>query len=210
MMQPVLDSFDAAVARARALVADGQRRILGIAGEPGCGKSTLAMNLLQELGDVAVGLPMDSYHLSNEQLILLERRNRKGATDTFDVHGYIEILRRVRSQDVDVIYAPRFHREIEESIAAEIAVHEATPLIISEGNYLLVNDDPWSGVRGQMDEIWYIDIDQGVRHERLIARHLSHGQDMEESKKWTFGSDERNAEVIRATQSRADCIVRFE
>lgn len=209
MNQPVLDSLDAAVARARALVADGQRRILGIAGEPGSGKSTLATNLLDRLSDIAVGLPMDSYHLSNEQLLLLERRDRKGATDTFDVHGYVDILRRVRTQDVDVIYAPRFHREIEESIAAEIAVQAATPLVISEGNYLLVNAAPWAGVRDQMDEIWFIDIDQGVRHERLIARHLSHGQDMEESKKWTFGSDERNAEIIRETRSRADCIVRL-
>jgi pantothenate kinase len=206
----MLSTFSAALARAQELARSGQRRILGITGEPGSGKSRLASDLLNQLGDVAVGLPMDSYHLSNEQLELLGRHARKGAPDTFDVHGYIEILRRVRSQDADVIYAPRFHREIEESIAAEIAIAPHTPLVITEGNYLLVDDMAWSGVRSQLDEVWFVEVDPATRQERLIARHMSYGRQAGEAEAWALGSDERNAEIIRQTRSRADCIVRFE
>ena len=112
-------TLDQLVESAKALVVPGERRILGLTGAPGAGKSTVAEQLVTALGpDAAVLVPMDGFHLANEVLIGLGRRDRKGAHDTFDDGGYARLIATLRSQRVDdpVVYAPRFRREIEESI----------------------------------------------------------------------------------------------
>ncbi|MEV6600945.1 nucleoside/nucleotide kinase family protein [Actinoplanes sp. NPDC051346] len=205
-------TFDELVRRARALVHDGRRAILGIVGEPGGGKTTLAEELVAAIaaegppGWVA-HVPMDGFHLADLELERLGSRDRKGAPDTFDALGYAALLRRLREDTDDVVYAPGFERVIEQPIAGAIAVHREARLIVSEGNYLLVEDERWSRVRPLCDEIWYADLDRATRLDRLIARHRRFGKDESSAIAWATGTDDRNAAVIAATRDRADLIV---
>ena len=147
MPQPFFLPSDS-VERLHALMAGGQRKLLGLVGAPGAGKSTLAMALRQAAGaGCAQVVPMDGFHLANVELQRLGRADRKGAPDTFDSAGYVALLQRLRNQrpDGDIVYAPEFRREIEEPIAGAIAVLPSTPLVITEGNYLLHDVGPWAG-----------------------------------------------------------------
>src|ERR1700749_4804699 len=143
---------DELVNRARALAGTGTRRILGIAGAPGAGKSTLAEVVTTALGGAAVQVPMDGLHLADVELTRLGRRDWKGAPDTVDGFGYLSLLRRLRSPGpVEIVYAPAFERTIEQPIAGSIAVDPSVPLIVTEGNYLLLDDPPWHEVRALLD-----------------------------------------------------------
>ena len=200
--------------RLDALLASGQRRILGIAGAPGSGKSTLAQALLEQAGERAVVLPMDGYHLSNAELARLGRAARKGAEDTFDSAGYVHLLERLHGQaqqaSGEVVYAPQFLREIEEAIAGAIAVPPEVQLIITEGNYLLLERGHWARVRPLLDECWYVEIDAALRVERLIARHMQYGRSREQATAWVLDSDEVNAALIETTRTRADLVLRWD
>lgn len=197
---------------ARALVVPGARRIIGLTGAPGAGKSTIAEQLVTALGpDTAVLVPMDGFHLANDVLIDLGRRDRKGAHDTFDDGGYARLITCLRAQRADdaVVYAPRFHREIEESIGSAIPVPPTVPLVVTEGNYLLLESGAWPAARSAIDEVWFLAPDNEVRHTRLLRRHEAYGRSPEEARYWALGSDERNAELIESTAGRADRIVRL-
>jgi pantothenate kinase len=212
--QAIPDSFASykdALGVARGLAVPGRRRILGIVGKPGGGKSALAARLVEDLAGLAVYVPMDGFHLANSQLERLGRRERKGAIDTFDAAGYAGLLRRLREPVKDVtVYAPSFRREIEEPIAGSIPVEPGIPLVVTEGNYLLVAEPPWAEVGGLLDQSWYVETDERLRLERLIARHVAFGKSPEEARLWSLGTDERNAELIGRTRSRADLMVRWD
>ena len=197
------------VTRARALAVPGSRRILGITGAPGAGKSTLATALTTALAPDAVLVGMDGFHLANVELERLGRRGRKGASDTFDAAGYAALLARLRHRDADYVYAPEFRREIEEPIAGAVPVHRAIPLVVTEGNYLLVGSGDWAAVRGLLDEVWFVEEDAAVRLERLVRRHIAYGKDEKTASEWTYGSDQRNADLIESTRGRADLVVRL-
>lgn len=193
-------------ARLQALMASGQRRLLGLVGAPGAGKSTLAAALLQAVGaERAQVVPMDGFHLANVELQRLGRAGRKGAPDTFDSAGYVALLQRLREQRLDggIVYAPEFRREIEEPIAGAIAVLPSTQLVITEGNYLLHDVGPWAGAAAMLDEVWYVDIDDAVREERLVRRHQQFGRSAEEARAWVASTDAPNARLIAATRVRA-------
>jgi pantothenate kinase len=201
-------TFGTLVDRARALVADGRRAVLGITGAPAAGKTTLARELVAALGgDGVAHVPMDGFHLADVQLDRLGLRDRKGAPETFDALGYAALLRRLHEDRDDVIYAPGFERDIEQPIAGAIAVPRSARLIVSEGNYLLVDDPRWSAVRPLVDEVWYADLDRGERLRRLIARHERFGKDRAAAIAWATGTDEANAAVVAATRARADLII---
>jgi pantothenate kinase len=209
-LPPVTVSSVIALQRAGALAAAGGRRILGIAGMPGAGKSTLARRVVDELGPAtAVYVPMDGFHLANHELLRLGRRDRKGAVDTFDAAGFVHMLERLHGVQDDVVYAPSFLREIEEPIAGWIPVAPDIPLVVSEGNYLLVADGAWSRVRPLLDEAWYVEIDEELRIERLVKRHADFGKSAQDARRWALGSDQVNAALVAATRCRADVIVRF-
>ncbi|ALG14279.1 nucleoside/nucleotide kinase family protein [Kibdelosporangium phytohabitans] len=199
--------FAELVDRARALAA-ANRAMLGICGAPGAGKSTLAARLVEALGDLAVYVGMDGFHLAQAELVRLGRAERKGALDTFDGAGYVNLLRRLRGQGDEVVYAPEFRRAIEEPVACAVPVFPETRLVVTEGNYLLVPDEPWAQVRDLLDEVWFISLDEGERHRRLIARHEEFGRSPGEARDRALGSDERNASVINATAERADLVLR--
>ncbi len=197
------------VARARRLAAAGGRRILGIAGAPGAGKSTLAGHLARALGPQrAVVVPMDGFHLAQAELVRLGRAGRKGAPDTFDAAGYAALLRRLREPGPEVVYAPAFDRSLEEPVAGSIPVGPEVPLVITEGNYLLHDEaGPWAAVGPLLDEVWFLAPEDGVRVRRLVDRHVRHGKEQAYAEEWVARSDEANARLIAPGRVRADLVV---
>lgn len=207
-MSTVTLRTEEAIARGRTLAGSGRRCLIGITGEPGAGKSTLSARIARALGDRAAVVPMDGFHLAQSRLEELGRADRKGAPDTFDAWGFVALLRRLAQAAEPVTYAPQYRRELHNGVAGAIAVDQDVPLVIVEGNYLLVDDEPWNLIPGLMTETWYIDVDEDVRMGRLVARHEKFGKPHDAAVAWAGGPDERNAALIRATRSRADAVVR--
>ncbi len=195
----------ALIARAEALLARGGR-ILGVAGAPGSGKSTLAEALVAHFGGRAALLPMDGFHLADEELARLGRASRKGAPDTFDVDGYVATLARVRARRHDVL-APRFHREIEAAVAGAIRISVAHELVVTEGNYLLLLEGGWQQVRPLLDEAWLMRAADELRRERLVARHMGHGRSPAEASAWEATVDEPNARLIAVASAAPDLVI---
>jgi pantothenate kinase len=200
-------TFSELLALARALSTGGRRRILGIAGAPGSGKSTLATRLAQELGEDVVVVPMDGFHLTNQELVRIGRRENKGAPDTFDVAGYVSLLRRLREDSSNTVYAPEFDRAAEISVAGAIAVAPQVPLVVTEGNYLLLRSAGWSEVRPLLDEAWFLASDEKTRVDRLIQRHIDHGKSRQQAVDWFEGSDRHNGDLVAETRHRADVVI---
>ncbi|CAL9345382.1 nucleoside/nucleotide kinase family protein [Streptomyces sp. Tu 3180] len=205
-------TFDDLLRRARSLVRGGRRAILGIAGGPGAGKSTLAEHLVRELNGTGepwvAHVPMDGFHLADAELDRLGRRDRKGAPDTFDAAGYAALLRRLREEEHDdVVYAPGFERVLEQPVAGAVPVPPAARLVVTEGNYLLLDTGAWARVRPQLDEVWFCAPDERERMRRLVARHEEFGKSHEEAVAWVLRTDQPNAELVAATRDRADLVV---
>ena len=193
--------------RARTLADGGQRRILAIVGAPGSGKSTLAARLVEELGESAVVVSMDGFHLSDRELARLGRSERKGAPDTFDVAGYVSLLRRLREDTSHIVYAPEFDRAAEMSVAGAIVVAPQVPLVVTEGNYLLLESAGWGDVGPLIDESWFLLPDDEARVGRLIQRHVDYGRSPHAARSWYEGSDRHNGDLVMQTRHRADVIV---
>ena len=201
-------SFEQALSRVTELLNNANGRIIiGIVGKPGAGKSALSSYLIEKLPKESVALvPMDGYHLSNKELDALGRRNRKGAPDTFDSNGYAALLQRIATSTDDV-YFPVFHREIEESIAAEGVVTAKTKIVLTEGNYLLHDQGGWKNVAPILTESWYVEVDDVVRLERLVDRHHFYGKERQAAYDWAHGTDENNAQLVEGTKELADFLV---
>ncbi|WP_108988434.1 nucleoside/nucleotide kinase family protein [Streptomyces coelicoflavus] len=208
-------TFDDLLTRARRLPRDGRRAILGIAGSPGSGKSTLAAHLVRELngsGEPWVAhVPMDGFHLADAELDRLGRRDRKGAPDTFDAAGYAALLERLREERAgtggDIVYAPGFERVLEQPVAGALPVPPAARLVVTEGNYLLLDTGAWARVRPRLDEVWFCELEETERVRRLVARHERFGKSPADAAAWALGPDRRNAELVAATRHRADLVV---
>jgi pantothenate kinase len=183
----------------------GSRHLLGIAGGPGSGKSTLASLIAGSLSpELCLVVPMDGFHLDNEILVADGTRDRKGAPFTFDGAGYVAMLRRLFDQRAgETVYAPRYDRARSLSIAGAIAVPGTVPLVITEGNYLLLADEPWAQIRSLLDAAWYVDVPDDVRVSRLVARHVESGKTLEAATEWVMRSDEPNAALVAASAHRA-------
>jgi pantothenate kinase len=197
------------LARARRLAADG-RALLGVCGAPGSGKSTLARRLAAGLGETAVVVPMDGFHLHDDELRRLGLADRKGAPETFDVAGYTALLRRLRSEADHTVYAPAFDRSRELAIAGLIAVRPEHRLVITEGNYLLYDAPGWSDVLPLLDEVWFVEGDERTRVDRLVQRHVAHGKAPDAAHHWATVSDQANADLVARTRAAADVLVQID
>jgi pantothenate kinase len=188
----------------------GTRRVLGIVGSPGSGKSTLARRIVAALGPAAVQVPMDGFHLANVSLDALGRHDRKGAIDTFDADGYVALVRRLAGPGGTErpVWAPEFDRRVDEPVAGSIAVGPDVRLVVTEGNYLLDELSPWNELPGLFVETWFCDVDDAVRVDRLVARHMRHGRDHDAALAWALDVDGVNARRVAAGASRATVIVR--
>ena len=202
----VRETVQQLVDRAAAL-ASGGRRLLGVTGGPGAGKSTVCAALVAALGARVALVGMDGFHYANRELLRLGRRDRKGAPDTFDVDGYVALLQRLRTPPGHTVYGPVFDRDLEESIGSAVPVPPDTPLVLTEGNYLLLQEHGWDAVRPCLDEVWYLDVPPEVRARRLLRRRLSHGHERRASEDWVRTVDRPNGEVVDASRERADLIV---
>jgi pantothenate kinase len=183
------------------------RAVLGIAGAPASGRSTLAALLLAELerqrpGE-AVGVGMDAFHLGHRVLVRRGQTQIKGAPETFDAVGFLHLLRRIRTE-TGTVYAPEFDRDIEDSLAHVVEIGTGVGLVVTEGNYLLLDAEPWDGVRTLLDDAWFVHLDDTERQRRMVARHLRHGHARADAEARTYGNDERNARLVNAAPNHPD------
>jgi pantothenate kinase len=190
----------------RALALPG-RALVGITGPPGAGKSTLAQRLVTAAGPAAAWVPMDGFHLADAALDRLGLRSRKGAPETFDGWGYLALLRRLAAETDHPVYAPDFERTLEQPLAGAIPVGPEVRLVVTEGNYLLLDRPPWPLVRGALTEVWYVDADPDVRRDRLVARHIEFGKSPAEARAWVAAVDEPNAGLVERGRDAADLVV---
>jgi pantothenate kinase len=195
-----------------ALVGESSRAILGIAGCPGAGKSTLVDLLVAGIRAVkgvewVAHLPMDGFHLADAQLERIGARGRKGAPDTFDAAGYAHLLERVRREVDDPVYVPGFDRTLEQPLAAALVVLPSARLVVTEGNYLLLDDPNWERARRAMDAVWFVASEETMRVERLVARHIQFGKTPHEARAWVATTDQHNADLVASTVGRADRVI---
>jgi pantothenate kinase len=193
--------------RAARLLDRPGRTVLGIAGAPASGKSTLAALLLAELErrqpGAAVEVGMDAFHIGHRILLRRGLTAIKGAPETFDGTGFVHLLHRIRTER-GTVYAPEFDRDIEDSLAHVVEVGPEVRLVVTEGIYVLLNMPPWDGVRPLLDEAWFVHLDDDERRRRMLARHLRHGHDQADAEARTFGNDERNAQLVNAAPNHPD------
>ena len=202
---------EGAIARVSSLLDSPHRFILGVIGKPGVGKSTFTQFLNEHVASEFISvLPMDGFHMSNEKLIELGRRDRKGAPDTFDVDDFAKCLAVVRDGHGNNIRFPIFEREIEASIPDAGLIPAQAKLVVVEGNYLLHDAYGWEKIGNYLDETWFLDVDEELRMQRLIARHIQFGKTPEAANEWSRGTDEVNARLIEQSRSRATFTVALD
>lgn len=197
----ILSSID----EVAALVDRPGRSLVGIAGSPGAGKSTIAERLVARLPSAAL-LPMDGFHLPQAELRRLGRRERMGAPDTFDVAAFVETLARFRN-DGETVTAPGFDREIEEPVPGAITITPSFRVVVVEGNYLLLESGGWEAIAPLLDVTFFVTVDHGIRIARLVARHERFGKSPADARAWALGPDESNARIIEPTAARADHLI---
>ena len=207
--------LDVLVERAVALSLPG-RAVLGVVGCPGSGKSTLAEGLVTAAGERLPGgpatvahVPMDGFHLADVELRRQGLLARKGAPETFDAAGYAALLARLRTEEQSTVYAPAFERDLEQPLAGAIAVGPDVRLVVTEGNYLLL-DGPWAAVRSLVTEAWFVEVDDEMRVRRLVTRHEQFGKTHREAVDWVAGVDELNTALVRPTRQHADLVVELD
>jgi len=185
------------------------RFMIAIAGPPGAGKSTLVAELAEAFerrGEKAAVVPMDGFHYDDEVLKQRGLSHRKGAPETFDFSGFRFLLQRLRAREPEVAI-PLFDRSLELSRAAAAIVESDVRLILVEGNYLLLDEEPWIGLESLFDFSIYLDVPRPELERRLHARWHHHGRDPEAARRWVETNDLPNADRVTHRRRKADMVV---
>jgi pantothenate kinase len=188
--------------------ATGSGRFLtALAGPSGAGKSTLAAEIVAALGQGAKVVPMDGFHYDDAVLLARGARDRKGAPDTFDVQGFLHLLRRLRSEDEVAI--PLFDRNLEISRAGADIITATDRLLVIEGNYLLLNEPSWDAAAALFDLTVWIEVPEAELDRRLMARWVHYGKTPEAARAWIDGNDMPNIRRVTDGSRAADVVVRW-
>jgi pantothenate kinase len=190
------------------------RYMLGIVGSPASGKSMFANSLVQALNEttaqqVAVVVPMDGFHLANKELKKRKLLHLKGVPETFDAEGYVKCIENLSTERSESVFCPLFERKIEASRKDAIEVKPENRIVVSEGNYLLLDQAPWNKLRSLFDEIWFLEAEEHEIMPRLVQRHLDGGKDEKAAHEKIASTDMPNAKLIEATKNRADRIIKL-
>jgi pantothenate kinase len=193
-----------------ACLGESRRVILGITGPPGSGKSALAQSLVVEINrrqgePFARTVPADGYHLYNKRLDELGVRRFKGAPYTFDVAAYVAKLQELREGGIQPAWCPRYDRYvIHDPVEDAIEIPAGTRIVVTEGNYLLLDDCGWGQVRQLLDAVWYVDVSKQVAEPRLLARHRRSGND-EATARWRVNENDLvNFDLVESCRGRAN------
>lgn len=187
--------------------AGSKRFIVAIAGAPGAGKSTVAEQLAALLPEnSAAVVPMDGFHYDNVVLEQLGLRHRKGAPETFDLPGFAALLKRIRA-DEDDIAIPVFDRSVELSRAAAALIGRDRKFILVEGNYLLLDEAPWSALAPLFDFTIFLDVPREELERRLLQRWRDHGRSEQEGRDWVASNDMPNVDRVLARRRAPDLVI---
>lgn len=201
-------SIDTIVQAIRARAMERRRVLVGIAGPPGAGKSTLASKLASRLGSDAAILPMDGYHLDNATLEDRGLLQRKGAPQTFDGEGFLQLVRTLRQED-SVSY-PIFDRSKDQTVPNGGRIEGKTKIVLIEGNYLLLQTPPWSELKPLFGVTLYLDVPPKVLKTRLVNRWREHGLSLLQAEARADGNDMENVAIVHSFSGRADFFVKEE
>ena len=179
------------------------RFVLGLAGAPGSGKTTLAAALAAAYGCPVV--PMDGFHRPHAELLARGRLEHKGAPDTFAAADYAALLGRLHFGGS--VWAPAFDHRLPDPLPDAIEVPAGAGLVVTEGNYLLLDRPEWRAVRRQLDLVWHLETDEEVRIARLVRRHVEAGRTPEAAREWVARVDQANADLVEAASPRADLVL---
>jgi pantothenate kinase len=183
------------------------RFIVAIAGPPGSGKSTLAAGLHDVLPEgSSVVVPMDGFHYDDSVLHSRGLRSRKGAPETFDYAGFAALLKRIRAAEPDVAI-PVFDRSMELSRAGAAIVEAGTKFILVEGNYLLLDEAPWSGLADLVDFSIFVDVPRDELERRLLQRWRDHGRTDQQGRDWVASNDMPNVDRVLKNRRKADLVI---
>ncbi|WP_084032629.1 nucleoside triphosphate hydrolase [Chelativorans sp. J32] len=185
------------------------RFLAAIAGPPASGKSTLAERLAAELiarGESAAIVPMDGFHYDDVVLRARGLSHRKGAPETFDFRGLRVLLQRLRAREPEIAI-PLFDRSMEVSRAAAAIIDRDVRFVLVEGNYLLLDEDPWNGLQDMFDLSIYLDLGRQELEKRLLERWRYHGRDEKAAREWIDTNDLPNAERVASCRRNADIIL---
>lgn len=194
------------VAEAHALPAD-RRVAIGIAGGPGTGKSTIATELVAALGPVAAYVPMDGFHMLHAKLEALGTVKDKGAPHTFEGEAFAAFISDLKAASGPVP-GPGYSRAIEDVVQNAFIVAAEARILVVEGNYLLLPDPPWHGVKPQLDLAVFIDVPREKVRARLLKRHAEHGLFSEErNREHIERVDLANYDLVARSRQRADIAI---
>lgn len=197
-MQDISHHINQLADRIHALRANQTRTMVAIAGAPGSGKSTLAEELSRRLTaqktDNAV-VPMDGFHLDNAVIEARGQLQRKGAPETFDAPGFVRMIKALSAGET--VYAPVFDRSRDIAIAGAVPIPIECPVIIVEGNYLLLDEDPWRDLQQYWDVTAFLDVPMPELRARLIQRWLTLNHSRTVATRRAESNDIPNAERVR-------------